>query len=226
MRTSVLITTISCLQVFSLNLNGQQNSMLIQHLARKQIVRENFNKKGVLLDKQVFIISELKQEGGLYQIEVITTLYDQAGQFKKKYKSTYSCNPEESDILINAFPFTDPRDKRIRVVAKSTGFQQLYDLQSSFLKDIRLMMQVKSGVLSFFGTKSVLTIKDRIKKIEIDGVSVRSNSTIEAFLLGIRLKKVNYSINEFFTRDLVLKRQEFTEDNGAYFTMRYYSVKL
>lgn len=226
MRISILITTISYLQVLSPNLHGQQNRMLIQQLADKQIVRENFNKDGILLDKQVFLISQLRQVGNLYKIEVVTTLYNGADQFKKKYSTTYTCNPEESDILINVFPFSDPSDRRIRVVAKSTEFQDLYDLQNASLKDVRLKMQVKSGVLSFFGSKSLVTIKDRVKEIGQDEVTVSGNFNIEAFLLGIRLKSINYSIKEFFTTDLVLKRQEFTEDNGAYFTMRYYSAKL
>jgi hypothetical protein len=226
MCTSILITTISYLQVLSLNLHGQQNRILIHQLADKQIVRENFNKDGILLDKQVFLISQLRQVGIFYKIEVVTTLFNEADQFKKNYSTTYTCNTEESDMLIHVFPFSDSSDKRIKVIAKSTEFRDLYDLQNASLKDLRLKMQVKSSVLSFFGSKSLLIIKGRVKEIGESEVTVSSNFIIEKFLLGIRFKRVNYSINEFFTTDLVLKRQEFIEDNGAYFTMRHYSTKL
>ncbi|WP_255399479.1 hypothetical protein [Roseivirga sp. 4D4] len=41
-----------------------------------------------------------------------------------------------------------------------------------------------------------------------------------------RVRELIISSAELFANEIVLKRQEFTQDNGAYFTMRYYSAKL
>jgi hypothetical protein len=40
-------------------------------------------------------------------------------------------------------------------------------------------------------------------------------------MMGIRIKTINYVVEEYLTNDFVLQRQQFTEDDGAWFTMKY-----
>ena len=197
--------------------------MFIEQIANKRIVRENFDQNGGLLGKQVFFTGELEQEGKNYLIKVITELYDASSQLTEKYTTTYQCKRNEFEVLLNVFPFTDPNDEKIRVDVTSEDFQRLYELGKGVaLIDIQLKMSVESGMLSFFGSKSLVTIKNRKKEVEDQSIKISSEAVIEAYIMGIRIKTIIYVVEEYLTENFVLQRQKFTEDNGAYFTMKYY----
>lgn len=202
----------------------QGKEMLIEQIAGKKIVRENFDKNGDLQDKQVFIIGELKWHREIYTVEVVVELYDENGRLDEKYSTTYRCNLNQSDVLLNVFPFADPDDEKINVDVTSEDFNQLYDLQSgSELKDIHLKMIIESGVLSFFGSKSLVMIKNRKRKTENEQITISSKAVVETYMLGLKIKTLNYSAEEYLTEDLILQHQKFTEDDGTYFTMTYES---
>ena len=110
---SALLTLIACLQLAPAILYGQEKEMFIQQIAQKRIVRENYDQNGDLQGKQIFLTGELEQQGKTYRIKVITELYDESGRLTEKYTTTYKCNPNEFDVLLNVFPFTDPDDEKI-----------------------------------------------------------------------------------------------------------------
>tara|TARA_R110002111_G_scaffold188345_3_gene253845 strand:+ start:137 stop:814 length:678 start_codon:yes stop_codon:yes gene_type:complete len=220
---SVLLTLIAFLQLSPVILFGQEKEMFIEQIANKRIVREKFDQNGGLLGKQVFFTGELEQEGKNYLIKVITELYDASSQLTEKYTTTYQCKRNEFEVLLNVFPFTDPNDEKIRVDVTSEDFQRLYELGKGVaLIDIQLKMSVESGMLSFFGSKSLVTIKNRKKEVEDQSIKISSEAVIEAYIMGIRIKTIIYVVEEYLTENFVLQRQKFTEDNGAYFTMKYY----
>jgi hypothetical protein len=219
---SALLTLIACLQLAPAILYGQEKEMFIEQIAKKRIVRENYDQNGDLQSKQIFLTGELEQEGKTYRIKVITELYDESGRLTEKYTTTYQCNPNEFDVLLNVFPFADPRDAKITVDVTSKDFKQLYDLQRSpELRDIHLKMSIESGILSFFGSKSLITIKDRDKRTENGNLVIRSKAVIEAYMMGLKIKTINYSVEEYLTENFVLQRQKFIQDDGTYFTMEY-----
>ena len=219
---SALLTLIACLQIVPAILYGQEKEMFIEQIAQKRIVRENFDQNGDLQSKQIFLTGELEQEGKTYRIKVIIELYDESGRLTEKYTTTYQCNPNEFDVLLNVFPFADPRDAKITVDVTSKDFKQLYDLQRSpELRDIHLKMSIESGILSFFGSKSLITIKDRDKRTENGNLVIRSKAVIEAYMMGLKIKTINYSVEEYLTENFVLQRQKFIQDDGTYFTMEY-----
>lgn len=221
MRSAMLII-ITWLQLVSAIVHGQGKEMLIEQIAGKKVIRENFDKNGDLQGKQLFIIGELKREGETYRVHVVVELYDENGQLDEKYTTSYRCNPNQFDVLLNVFPFADPGDEKIKVDVTSEDFKQLYDLQSdSELKDIHLKMSIESGVLSFFGTKTQVTIKDRKRKTENGKITISSKAVVEAYMMGIKIKTINYSVEEDLTKDLLLQYQKFMEDDGAYFTMTF-----
>ena len=217
-----LLIVIACLQLMPAIVYGQSKQMLIEQIAGRKIVRENFDKNGTLQGKQIFVIGELKREGEAYKVNVLTELYNEKGQISEKYSTTYKCNPKEFDVLLNVFPFADPSDEKVKVDVTSEDFKKLYDLRSSGeLKDIHLKMSVESGVLSFFGSKSLVTLKNRKTKTKNGQITMTSNAVVEAYMMGFKIKTINYSVEEYLTERFVLQRQKFTEDNGAYFTMKY-----
>ncbi len=221
MRSAFLII-ITCFQLVPGILHGQGKEMLIEQIAGKKIVRKNFDKNGDIQGKQIFIIGELKQKGDTYKLDVVTELYDEDGQLDEKYTTTYQCNPDEFDVLLNVFPFADPEDEKVKVDVTSEDFNQLYNLQNGGeLKDIHLKMTIESGVLGFFGSKSLVTLKNRKKKVVNQSVKINSKVVIDAYMMGFKIKTINYSVEEYLTEKFVLQRQKFTEDDGAYFTMEY-----
>lgn len=217
----VLIALMTLLQFAIAIAYGQEKVMFIQQIANKKIVRENFDKNGKLQDKQVFLIGELTQVGETYKVDVVAEAYDESGQLKK-YTTTYKCNPNEFDVLLNVFPFADPDLEKIKIEVTSEDFQQLYELaKGEALKDIHLKMSVESGVLSFFGSKTLVTIKNRKKEKLNEGMKISSDAIIEAYMMGIRIKTINYAVEEYMSENFVLQRQKFIEDDGAYFIMNY-----
>lgn len=221
MRSALLII-ITSLQLVPAIVSGQEKEMLIEQIAGKKIVRENFDKDGKRQGMQIFLTGELKQESETYTVQVVVELYDEDDQIDEKYTTTYRCNPQEFDVLLNVFPFTDPGNEKVKVDVTSEDFKQLYDLQSGGeLKDIHLKMSIESGVLSFFGSKSLVTLKNRKQKSENGMITIRSKAIVEAYMMGLKIKTIKYSVEEYLTENLVLQRQKFTEDDGAYFTMTY-----
>ena len=221
MRSAMFII-LTCLQLVPVTVQGQNKEMLIEQIADRKIVRENFDRNGDLQDKQKFIVGKLKRVDETYEIDVVTELYDENGQIGETYSTTYKCNPDEFEVLLNVFPFTKPGNENIKVDVVSEDFKQLYDLQrGSALKDILLKLSIESGVLSFFGSKSLITIKKRKKDVVGSSVKISSTAVVEVYMLGLKIKTINYSVEEYLTENFELQRQQFTKDDGAYFTMEY-----
>ncbi len=219
---SALLTILILLTLIRTTVYGQGKEMFIEQIAGKKIVRENFDKNGDLQGKQIFLIGKLIQEAGIYKVDVVTELYDRSGELDEKYSTTYKCSPKDFDVLLNVFPFTDPNDKKIKVDVTSKDFKQLYEIgNEEDLKDLHLKMSVESGLLSFFGSKSLITIKDRKKGLVNTSITINSKVVIVAYMMGIKIKTINYSIEEYLTENFILQRQIFTGDSGAYFTMSY-----
>ncbi|HNP94367.1 MAG TPA: hypothetical protein PKJ63_02020 [Cyclobacteriaceae bacterium] len=202
---------------------GQNKEMFIEQIAGKTVTRENFDKEGKLKNTQIFLIGELQRKNDVYKVQVTTKLYDENNEMKKKYTTSYWCEPNEFDVLINVFPFANPNKVETKVVITSKDFRQLYDLSGGDkLKDIHLKLSVESGVLNFLGSKNLVTIRDRQQeKMESGEVRVYSNARIEAYLLGLKIKTISYSVEEYLIGNSTLEQQIFKEKNGSYFTMNY-----
>lgn len=219
---NTLLALVTLLQLAPSHLFGQGKEMFIEQIAGKKIVRKDFGKSGEQKGKQVFTIGELERKDNIYEVAVVVKFYDIENELEKKYTTSYKCNPYEFDVLVNVFPFSDPNDAKIKVDVTSKDFQQLYELNGQErLKDIHLKMSVESGVLNFFGSKNLVTLKDREKKMENGEIKVTSTVIIEAYLMGLKIKTIRYSVEEYLTWGFVLKQQTFKAKNGSYFTMNY-----
>ena len=87
------------------------------------------------------------------------------------------------------------------------------------LEDIELEMSFDSGLLNFFGSKSTIKIYDR--KFNNSENNINSKINIKAYALGIRIKQLNYTVNEKLNAQGLLTFQKFTEEDNSYFTMTY-----
>ncbi|MEX0995844.1 MAG: hypothetical protein WDZ45_02200 [Flavobacteriaceae bacterium] len=191
--------------------------MLIEQLSNRLVIRENFDEDAAFLNKQTFKVGKLVEKNGYYEIEVITELFGKDKQSTDKYTTTYRCKPDEASIIVMAFPFSNPKSKETEINTTSKNFKELYNLDD--LEDIELEMSFDSGLLNFFGSKSSIKIYDR--KLDGSKNSIKSKINIKAYALGIRIKQLNYAVNEELNSNGLLTFQKFTEEDGSYFTMNY-----
>nr|WP_240032150.1 hypothetical protein [Psychroflexus aestuariivivens] len=194
-----------------------QNEMLIGQISGRVVIRENFDKEGVFLNKQTFEAGETIKENGYYEIKVVTELFDKNKQSTDKYTTTYRCEPDDANVMIMAFPFSKPKSKETEINTISENFKKLYDLQN--LKDIKLEMSFDSGLLNFFGSKSIIKIYDR--KLEDGKNTIKSKINIKAYAWGIRIKQLNYTVIEKLNEKGLLTFQKFSEADNSYFTINY-----
>ena len=194
-----------------------QTEMLIGQISGRVVIRENFDENGSFLNKQTFKASETIKKNGYYEIEVVTELFDKDKKSTDKYTTTYRCKPDEASVMVMAFPFSNPKSKETEINTTSKKFKELYDLDN--LEDIELEMSFDSGLLNFFGSKSTIKIYDR--KFNNSENNINSKINIKAYALGIRIKQLNYTVNEKLNEKGLLTFQKFTESDGSYFIMNY-----
>ena len=213
MRSRIFIVLII---LFSITMTGQ-TEMLIGQISGRVVVRENFDEEGSFLNKQTFEAGETIKKNGYYEIEVVTELFDKDKKSTDKYTTTYRCKPDEASVMVMAFPFSNPKSKETEINTTSKNFKELYDLKN--LENIDLEMSFDSGLLNFFGSKSVIKIYDR--KLDSNKTNIKSKINIKAYALGIRIKQLNYSVIEKLNNNGLLTFQKFTEEDNSYFTMNY-----
>jgi len=204
--------------LFNVPMNGQ-TEMLIGQISGRTIARENFDEDGVLLNKQTFEAGKIIEKKGYYQIVVVTELFDEEKKPTEKYTTTYRCKPDETSIMVMAFPFAKPNSKETEINSSTKNFTKLYDLGN--LKDIEIEMNFDSGLLNFFGSKSLIRIYDRQLNTDKANIQIESKINIKAYALGIRIKQLNYTVIEELNNNNLLIFQKFTEVDGSYFTMTY-----
>lgn len=217
MRTSCSFLTF--MLIITANLVSAQDDMLIEQIAGKKIIRENFDKASQFIDKQIFRISNIEKKSDSYSVEITTELYNKEGSLDEKYKTYYTCKPGQSTVIVMVFPFFAPKSKKIGIETQSPDFKNMYDLNS--LKDVHLKLSFDSGILNFFGSKNNLKIFSRKLATGPNTKTLNSQIEIKAYLLGIKVKTINYKLMEIFDENSNLIHQEFRAKDGSYFTMSY-----
>lgn len=198
---------------------GAQNKMLIGQLSKKLVIRENFDKNNNLINKQTFKVGEIIETNDYFEIKVITQLFDKNGKPIDKYNTIYRCKPDESSILVMVFPFSNSNSKKTKINSTSVNFKELYDMGN--LEDVEMEISFDSGLLDFFGSKSILKLYDRKLQSNKTNKVIQSKLNIKAYALGIRIKKFEYKVIEKLSLEGLLLFQKFTEKDGSYFMITY-----
>jgi len=217
MRT--LYTILTFIFILTANFASAQDDMLIEQMAGKTVIRENFDKGSQLIDKQIFRISNIEKSSNIYSVEVTTELYKKEGTLDDKYKTYYTCKPGQSSVIVMVFPFFAPKSKKIGIETQSPDFKTMYDLSN--LKDIHLKLSFDSGILNFFGSKNNIKIFNRKLATGPNTKTLNSQVDIRAYMLGIKVKTISYKVAEIFDENSNLISQEFRANDGSYFTMSY-----
>ncbi|MBU0695088.1 MAG: hypothetical protein KKE39_00985 [Bacteroidetes bacterium] len=199
---------------------AQNKEMFIEQISGKTMVRENFE-SGKLVGKQVFTAEKMEQKGERFYLTIKTKIYDEEQKLSSVYSTTYQCNPNDANVLLSVFTF-NPKDKKISVSAKSSDFKRLYDLDANkMLRSLDLTLYIETGLLNFLGSKNSVSIYNRSLSKNAQGWMIAENIRIKAYLLGIKIKTIDYKVMEYLTKDGLLRKQVFKQSNGDYFTIAY-----
>lgn len=197
--------------------------MLIEQIAGKEIVRKAFNEEKELTSKQVFKVGELQTKGNKLTVEFQVNLFDTDGKLSEKYFTQYTCKPDKSNVLLTVFPLAGKGDAEYVIKTSSTGFKRLYDFETgdNTLEDLSMEMSMKSGLLGFFGSKNRITLTNRRVFKTAGDFHLYSQLTIKAYLWGLKVKTIQYTVKEKLNANRTLLSQKFMAEDGSYFLVEY-----
>jgi hypothetical protein len=200
-----------------------QENMLIKKIAGKEIIRKGYNESGDLISKQKFSISNLDSSKDYLSVKILVSLFDDKDKLTNSYTTTYVCNPGESNIILSVFPFARQNNADYIIEASSTGLKGLYNFPENVnkLSDVNLTMSVKSGLLSFFGSKNIVSLKNRSVEIKVGNYILKSDLTVDAYLWGMRVKSIRYVVIEKLDSERFIISQVFRNEDGSYFSIDY-----
>ena len=200
---------------------AQEKAMLIEQIEGKKITRESFDKKGKLTGKQIFTAGKMTRSGEPFYINIKTELYDEAQKLEATYTTSYECRLGEADVLLSVFAI-NPKKRKVRVSVKSGDFKKLYALTADdMVRSMSLTMYVETGILNFLGSKNNVDVTNRMLIKENNNLKITEKISIKAYLMGIRVRTINYDVTEYLTLSGLLQKQEFKQANGGYFTVSY-----
>ena len=196
--------------------------MFIDQFEGRLIERENFDENNKLIDKQSFKVGKIVKNNNYYSIKIHTKTFDNREKLIEEFTINYKCKPEESSLMLMIIPFTKSKaNQKTMVIAKSSDFKKLYDLDN--LRDIEVELKLESGLLKALGSKSKIKIYDRVIVLKGKEKIIESKVNLKVYALGIRVKYLKYKIIEKFTQEETLFFQKFVMNNGSYFTVTYLS---
>jgi hypothetical protein len=202
---------------------AQEKAMLIEQIEGKKITRETFDKKGKLIGKQIFTAGKMTRSGGNFFINIKTELYDKSQKLEETYTTSYECRPGEADVLLSVFAI-NPKKRKVKVSVKSGDFKKLYALGANdMVRNMSLTMYVESGILNFLGSKNNVAVTNRVLTKENNNLKITEKISIKAYLMGIRVRTINYDVTEYLMLSGLLQKQVFRQTNGDYFTVTYNS---
>lgn len=210
------------LSLFIINIACSQD-MLIEQIAGKVVVRKAFNEEKELTSKQVFKVGELQTKGNKLTVEFQVNLFDTNGKLVEKYFTQYTCKPDKSNVLLTVFPLAGKGDAEYVIKSSSPGFKRLYDFETgdNTLEDLSMEMSMKSGILGFFGSKNRITLTNRRVYKTAGDFHLYSQLTIKAYLWGLKVKTIQYTVKERLNANRTLLSQKFMAEDGSYFLVEY-----
>lgn len=203
------------------SMKAQDKAMLIEQIEGKMITRESFEKNGKFTGKQIFTVGKMTQSGKNFFLNINTKLYDEAQRLESTYTTSYECRPGEADVLLSVFAI-NPKKRKVRVSVKSGDFKKLYALGANdMVRNMSLTMYVETGILNFLGSKNNVDVTNRLLTKENNNLKITEKISIKAYLMGIRVRTINYDVTEHLTASGQLQKQIFSQSDGAYFTVTY-----
>lgn len=89
------------------------------------------------------------------------------------------------------------------------------------VRNMSLTMYVDTGILNFLGSKNNVEIINRVLVKENNNLKISEKISIKAYLMGVRVRTINYDVTEYLSLSGLLQKQLFKQEGGDYFTVTY-----
>jgi hypothetical protein len=201
--------------------------MLLFEIDGNRYEKRDYNSGGKLQSFQKFLIGSIEKQPEIYRLPVDLYSYNAEGELQDSTKTIYSCRPEEQQVLINVFPFTD-YGKGSEIKVKLLDMNTFYpaDPEPGWeMKPLEFEMNIEKGLVGFLGGKSKINMYDRqvVPNDTLQAGQYQINSEVDlgVYVLGIKMKGFEYRVIEIIDKSQGIIWQKFTSnDDGSYFVIR------
>ena len=205
----------------------QSEEMLLFEIDDNKYKKCNYNKEGELESFQKLLVGSIEENDDTYRLPVELYSYNAEGELQDSTKTLYTCRPDEQQVLLNVFPFTDyGKGSEIKVNLLDTKtFYPVSPEPGWEMKPIEFALNIDKGLVGFLGGKSKITIFDRRvvsnDTLQAGQYQINSEVDIGVYVLGIKMKGFGYRVIEIIDKDRGIIWQKFTsEDDDSYFVIR------
>lgn len=205
---------------------AQQSEMLLYEIAGNRYERQNFDKSGKLASRQVLNVGSITEDENQFRLPVEIIAYNREGTVQDTTRTIYKCNPEEQNIFVNIFPYSDyGKGGEIKVKPEDTS--SLYPVNPGVgwqMKPIHFEMHINKGLVGFLGGKSKIKMYNR-RVVANDTLTageyeINSSVNLGVYVMGIKVKGLDYRVSEVVDRERGLIYQKFRAGDGSYFVIQ------
>jgi hypothetical protein len=204
----------------------QSEEMLLFEIDDNKYKKCNYNKEGELESFQKLLVGSIEENDDTYRLPVELYSYNAEGELQDSTKTLYTCRPDEQQVLLNVFPFTDyGKGSEIKVNLLDTKtFYPVSPEPGWEMKPIEFALNIDKGLVGFLGGKSKITIYDRRvvsnDTLQTGQYQINSDVDLGVYVLGIKVKGFAYGVIEIVDKERGIIRQKLTSDDGSYFMIR------
>lgn len=200
----------------------QDKQMLIFKIEGNNYIRMNYDKNGELKNSQIFIVGKVVVNKDQYLMPLKIYLYNNKGELGDSTITNYTCKPSDNKVLMNIFPFSKlSADKTVKVALNNGEFYPENIVEGGDLEELSFSASIEGGVAGAFGSSTKIKVYNR-KTVNVTKETYHISSKIEikAYLIGLKLKTINYLVEETISKQKGILEQKFKEENGEYFTIK------
>lgn len=230
MRFSIYFLSILVLaNLFPLHfLQAQQTGeMLLFEIDSNRYEKRSFNQQDQLQSIQKLTVGSIEQTEDIYRLSLELYLYDEKGQLQDSSITIYSCRPDEQQVLLNIFPFSNyGNGSKIKVKLLDTNtFYPTAPEPGWEMEPIEFALNIDKGLAGFLGGKSKINIYDRRvvsnDTLQAGQYEINSNVDMSVYVLGVKVKGLSFQVVEIIDDDKGIIWQKFTrKDDDSYFVIR------
>ncbi|WP_020404869.1 hypothetical protein [Gracilimonas tropica] len=205
----------------------QSTEMLLFEIDGNRYQKCNYNKDGQVQSSEKFMVGSIDQQTDIYRLPVKLYSYNAEGELQDSTKTIYTCKPDEQQVLLNVFPFTDyGKGSEIKVNVKDEkAFYPVNPKTDWKMKPIEFSLKIDKGLVGFLGGNSKITIYDRQVVIndtlQTGQHQINSSVDLGVYVLGVKVKGFRYRVMEIIEKNKGIIWQKFiSEEDGSYFVIR------
>jgi hypothetical protein len=205
---------------------AQNSQMLLFEIDGNRYEKRNFNKQGELQSFQKLLVGSIEENDDTYRLPVELYSYNAKGVLQDSTKTIYTCKPDEQQVLLNIFPFTDyGKGSVIKINLLDTKtFYPVAPEPGWEMESIEFALKIDKGLVGFLGGKSKIKMYDRHvvsnDTLQSGQYEINSNVDLGVYVLGIKVKGFGYKVLEIVDKDRGIIQQKFTSEDGSYFVIR------